>query len=381
MTLRPSNPKAVTVLIVCILLAGIAPASIGTVDGSVASVDTNLYPESIEISDDEQTLALDVSDLPESDRIEVVIDVTPLATEGNVTLGSLAADEAETEFYNADLVDADVASDGDRVLVRLTLAPEDDRFRGTVTLTGFDADDAEHAEGLTYRVALAEEGAADPADSVESRAFDVIDPHALDPEPELGALRIDLGDESQHLKLRVQDLPAGTERVEAVVDVTPLAEAGVDLSDAGIDVNERVLYYSELDRADVDRSGDRIHVTLAVDVVEETNWISISFDLTGIDTAGVEPTGGLSYDGTVSVDEDEFDAESSTFEVRDPARYEPPTAEETPTPDQSSEDDEDAPGPHGGEGSDADAETTPGFGVTLAVGTLLAVALLARRRA
>lgn len=346
---------------------------------AVGAPDVDLVPSDVAVGDDRQELRLAVTGV-DADRLVVSVDVTPLATEANVGLSALAVDAEAAEVHGADLAEAAVAREDDRVRVRLTfaVAAGDDAFRADVPLVGLKTEEAVHTSDLAYEVDA--RAAGDGSVTVRrSDAFDVVNPARREPELTLRAERLELGATDQELSIRIGSFPPSVEMGVVDVAVSAVTEAGVDLSGLAVD-QVAISGGSRIEAAVRDpeaAAGERV-VRVAFELDDPAAAVEIHVTLTGMGTDDAEPTEDVPYYALVAADErptgppgpEHYDA-VDRFDVVDPdaidARRSPG---DTPQPEQDE--------PDGGDGGDGEsADRQPGFGAAAALAAL--AALVARR--
>jgi hypothetical protein len=352
--------------------AALSPAAAVVV---AAAPEVDLRPTDVAIGDDGQWLRLAVTGV-EADRITLDVDVTPLAAEANVDLSVLEVDPGGTEVYAAELSDAAVAREDDRVRVRLAfdVADDADAFRARVALSDLDTADAEQASGLTYDFAGAADGEA-MGGSGASEPFDVVDPARREPELSFRAGRLELGETEQELRFRAGMFPDGTE--EGVVDVSVSSvatDAGVDLSDLA--VGRVAASGAALKETTVlDRNDEVVRVAFEPDDPSDT--VELAVTLVGLGTEPADTAQDVPYYAVVLGDArptttpspDYHDA-VARFDVVEGEATEAgkPTEEEQEVTPQSGTVD-----PDGSDGGDEAAENQPGFGAMTALATLAAL--------
>lgn len=370
---------------VLVLAVATSAVAVGP-SAATQSVWVNVDPGDLEHGDAEQSMEVLVEGATES--TEFTVNVTSLADAGvDLSDAAVSVDEPPGAA-----VDAALVRSGDDVLVRVSVDPEDGTAPADVefgmTLTGLDTANASHARldyGVTY------EGGQRTTPTFELRNPDL---PWVSPLTRSEYLVTGERNASQHTRVTLDDVPAADEATVRI-DISALTARNVSLSTATVEA--RLVEPDEgasLRRVELDGST----VELSIRTETETD-VTVELALRGLDTRGAEPADDLRYviafegpAGTMSGTSQPFGlyAPGDTPTATPPPTTAPPTrgppggtatATESPTSGPTTTP---TASPPAGAGTSSTGDTTdgegPGFGVLVALLSLLVVAPLARGR-
>lgn len=279
----------------------IAPTGTGSVSGDSTSNGgpSGVTVESVNAADvrrgtDEQRITVALSTGASGGEVEVFLDVSALR-DASVGLADLGV-EAEARYGHGWTVTDAAVSAGDGVVRTTVAVDEGESVDGTGTirllLTGLDTGGLEHTSGLTHRVAVVGAGEDVDFSNGVTADFDAVDPDELEDVLRVRPDRLRVGDGRQRVHVTIEH---ASDEIAFRMDLAPLAEVGVGVDDAGVEVVavENDLE-DDLEPVDAVEAGV-VDGVVRVDLVTEADMVGLVLSVTGLETDGAAAGSEVSY--------------------------------------------------------------------------------------
>jgi hypothetical protein len=343
---RPGGSITLTLALAGLLVASAVPLAAGP--AAAQTFDASVSPDDIVHGDARQSMEVFVRNVDTEQSF--VVNVTPLAAAGvDLSAASARAVNLDRDRLRANATLVGSANGTARVRVRVAPASgdpiRDGEFR--LVLDDLNTTDAAHTR-LSYPVTYADVRQSSPR-------FDLADPELpwVGPLTRTDWLVTGRANASQPVTVSLLEVPVNTSATVRI-DLSPLSDRGVSLTNATLVVRDRPL---DATVRDVGLNGSVATFTLRTD----TRDPRVDVVVRGVDTRGASPADPLRYPVTVGVPAGTVTDSTKPFGLYAPTDTPTPTPPPTPDLPTTTRPPTDSNGPDRGEGP-PDTTTRPATG-------------------